>query len=48
MDLSGGLCNRWVTVFRFEIGRAEFERAVKLLQVAQTEEAKRLKKGWTP
>jgi hypothetical protein len=35
-------------VSHFEIGRAEFERAVKLLQLAQTEEAKRLKKGWTP
>jgi hypothetical protein len=30
------------------MGRAEFERAVKLLQLAQTEEAKGLKKGWTP
>ena len=35
-------------VSHFEIGRAEFERAVKLLQLAQTEDAKRLKKGWTP
>ena len=32
----------------YEIGRAEFERAVKLLQLEQTEEAKRLKKGCTP
>ena len=35
-------------VSHFEIGRAEFERAVKLLQMAQVEEAKKRKKGWSP
>jgi len=35
-------------VSHFEIGRTEFERAVKLLQLAQLEEAKKLKKGWSP
>jgi hypothetical protein len=35
-------------VSHFEIGRVEFERAVKLLQMAIAEETKKLKKGWTP
>jgi hypothetical protein len=35
-------------VSHFEIGRAEFDRAVKLLQRAQAEEARKLKKGWRP
>ena len=35
-------------VSHFEIGRAEFERVVKLLQMAQVDEAKKLKKGWSP
>jgi hypothetical protein len=32
----------------FEIGRAEFDRAVHLLQRAKEDEAQRLKSGWRP
>jgi hypothetical protein len=35
-------------VSHFEIGRAEFNRAVQVLQRAQIEEAQRLKAGWRP
>lgn len=35
-------------VSHFEIGRAEFERAVQLLQRAKAEETRKLKTGWRP
>jgi hypothetical protein len=35
-------------VSHFEIGRAEFDRAVQLLQRAQAEEARKLRSGWRP
>lgn len=35
-------------VSHFEIGRADFERAVQLLRRAKTEEDRKLKTGWRP
>jgi hypothetical protein len=35
-------------VSHFEIGRSEFERAVKLLEQAKREEDRKLRMGWTP
>jgi hypothetical protein len=35
-------------VSHFEIGRAEFERAVRQLERAQKEEARKLRTGWRP
>lgn len=35
-------------VSHFEIGRAEFDRAVQLLQRAKADETRKLKTGWRP
>jgi hypothetical protein len=35
-------------VSHFEIGQAEFDRAVQLLQRAKSDEARKLKTGWRP
>ncbi len=35
-------------VSHFEIGRAEFERAVQLLQRAKAEETRKMRAGWHP